>query len=366
LSKRFSLARASRWFLGSGIQERSGGVARFYQSEIQKNKPVSSEITGYTASAYVYLFTITGDDACLNRARQTAAFLVDQAWDAGLRTFPYEHPSPSRESHHHAYFFDCGIIIRGLLAVWRQTREDRLLDIAHVAAQGMLTDFYNSEGRHAGKHASYHPILELPSKAPLPHTQLWSRSAGCYQLKSALAWLDVAELTADGPLKSAYFDLLASALATHAGFLPGATPHATMDRLHAYSYFLEALTPVLDRPDCAQAFSTALRSISASLREIAPSFVRSDVRAQLLRARIYGAGVIPLDPSGAASEAAALAGFQAESEDPRIDGGFSFGCRDGIPSPHINPVSTAFALQALEMWREYQAGNKPPCRHLLI
>lgn len=362
MSKRFSLARAGQWFLGSGIQERSGGVARFYQSETQKNKPVSSEITGYTASAFVYLFTLTGDDAYLNRARQTAAFLLDHAWDAGLRTFPYEHPSPSHESHHHAYFFDCGIIIRGLLAVWRQTREDRLLDTAHIAAQGMLTDFYNSQGNHG----SYHPILELPSKEPLPHTQQWSRSAGCYQLKSALAWLDVSELTADGPLKAAYFDLLASALATHGGFLPGATPHATMDRLHAYSYFLEALTPVLDRAECAQAFSRALHSIARNLIEIAPSFVRSDVRAQLLRARICGAAVLPLDPAGAAAEAAALAEFQMESADPRIDGGFSFGCRDGVASPHINPVSTAFALQALEMWREYQAGYKPPCRHLLI
>jgi hypothetical protein len=362
LSQIFSLARVGRWLSGSGIQERSGGVARFYQSEIEKNKPVSSEITGYTASAYVYLYTLTGDDVYLTRARETAAFLLDHAWDPDLRTFPYEHPSPSGESHHRAYFFDCGIIIRGLLAVWRHTREDRLLDVAHVAAQGMLTDFYNPPGPPV----SYNPILELPSKEPLPHTQQWSRSAGCYQLKSALAWLDVSELTADGPLKAAYFDLLAVALATHKSFLPGATPHATMDRLHAYSYFLEALTPVLDRPDCAQAFSEALGAIAANLNLIAPSFERSDVRAQLLRARIYGAAILPLDPSEAAYEAAALAQFQVSSDDQRIDGGFSFGRRDGVPSPHINPVSTAFALQALEMWREYQAGSQAPCRHLLI
>ncbi len=284
----FSLARAGQWFLGSGIQERSGGVARFYEAELQKNKPVSSEITGYTASTLVYLFTLTGDDVFLARARKTAAFLIDHAWDPKLQTFPYEHPSPSAESHHHAYFFDCGIIIRGLLAVWRHTREYRLLEIAHTAAQGMLTDFYNG-------HDGYHPILALPAKEPLPHAQQWSRSAGCYQLKAALAWLDISELTDDGPLKSAYFELLASALATHGGFLPGATPHATMDRLHAYCYFLEALTPVLDRPDCAQAFSAALNAVSANLREIAPSFVRSDVRAQLLRARIYGAAVLPLE-----------------------------------------------------------------------
>lgn len=367
MSKSFSLARAGQWFLGSGIQERSGGVARFYQAEFKKNRPVSTEITGYAASTFVYLFTVTGDEAYLTRAQRTASFLVDYAWDPDLQTFPYEYPPPSLHSQHNAYFFDCGIIIRGLLAVWNVTRESRLLEIAHAAAQSMLTDFYD---RGAGKAQGYHPVLALPAKSPLPRTQQWSRSAGCYQLKAAMAWLDVSELTDDGPMKAAYLDLLATMLATHGSFVPGPNTHATMDRLHAYCYFLEALTPVLDRPGCAQAFSEALNAVSFHLRQIARSFVRSDVRAQLLRAQIIAADAIPdkvpLALEDAAAEAEALAEFQASSDDRRIDGGFCFGRRDGVLSTHINPVSTAFALQALEMWREHQAGNKPPCRQLLI
>ena len=95
MSKTFSLARAGQWFLGSGIQERSGGVARFYQAEFKKNRPVSAEITGYTASALVYLFRVSGDEAYLTRAQQTTSFLIDYAWDPYLQTFPYEHPPPS-------------------------------------------------------------------------------------------------------------------------------------------------------------------------------------------------------------------------------------------------------------------------------
>jgi hypothetical protein len=57
-------------------------------------------------------------------------------------------------------------------------------------------------------------------------------------------------------------------------------------------------------------------------------------------------------------EADALAEFQQASDDPRIDGGFAFGRRDGVVSPHINPVSTAFAMQALYPTK--------PCRQLLI
>lgn len=359
MSGAFSLARAGRWLLNSGIQKDCGGVARFYRSEIGTNKPISTEITGYTASALVYLFQVTGDEEYLERARKTARFLVDRAWNAELRTFPFEHPSPSPESRHQAYFFDCGIVIRGLLAVWRQTKQQRLLDVARAAAHGMIADF-----RSGGE---YHPIVDLPAKGPAARTERWSQAPGCYQLKAALAWWDLAEATGDNTPREAYLDMMNAALVTHAGFLPGvAEAHEIMDRLHAYCYFLEGLTPLLERVECARAYMRGFYSVARHMGAIGPSFVRADVYAQLLRARIYGADAVGINTAAAAEEADALTAFQAISDDPRIDGGFFFGRRDGVMSPHVNPVSTVFALQALEMWRKFQAGSKPPCSEMLI
>jgi hypothetical protein len=91
--------------LDSGIQEPSGGFARFYNSETGRNRAVSTEITGYAASALAFLFAATGDEEYLACARRTAGFLA-AAWDPQLRTFPYEHPSPSPESEYLSYFFD--------------------------------------------------------------------------------------------------------------------------------------------------------------------------------------------------------------------------------------------------------------------
>jgi len=340
----FSLERAGRWFLDSGIQEPSGGVARFYLADSGKNKPVSTEITGYVASALMFLFETTQREEYLDRARLTASFLCDHAWDPDLALFPYEHPSPSDESDHLGYFFDTGIIIRGLLAVWRVTKEDRLLERAVEAAQSMLSVFRSDDG--------YHPILALPEREPLPRESHWSRETGCYQTKSALAWWEVAEITGDKAMRDAYLESIAEALRTHRDFLPGTGERLRiMDRLHAYSYFMEALSPLLDRAECVEAYREALRRVSCYLRDIRPDFVRSDVYAQLLRARIYAAGVIPLDRDFARDEAEALAGFQASTGDPRTDGGFFFGKRGGAIVPHANPVSTAFAIQALEVWR---------------
>jgi hypothetical protein len=359
-----SLARAGKWLLDSGIQESCGGVARFYRAETGKNKPISTEITGYSASALVYLFHITGDEAYLDRARKTANFLISVAWNEELRTFPFEHPSPSADSEHRAYFFDCGIIIRGLLAVWRHTGDEKLLDVAKGAARSMIADFRSG--------TEYHPILELPSREPLARTEQWSRAPGCYQLKAALAWWDLADATGDHTVRKAYLDMLNVTLVTHAGYLPGSADahqtdsYQTMDRLHPYLYFLEGLLPVLDRAECAKAYIQGIHTVSRLLQQIAPVFARSDVYGQLLRARIYGAAKIGINTEAAEDELRELMGFQAESSDRRIDGGFFFGRRDGAMSPHVNPVSTVFGLQAIAMWREFQGANKPPCCKMLI
>jgi hypothetical protein len=65
---------------------------------------------------------------------------------------------------------------------------------------------------------------------------------------------------------------------------------------------------------------------------------------------------VPLDREAADSEAAALVEFQLP------DGGFSFGRRGAELIPHVNPVSTAFALQALALWNDPIRLH----RHLLI
>jgi hypothetical protein len=354
LSEVYSRARAGRWFLDSGIQEASGGLARFYQADSEKNKPVSTEITGYAASALAYLYCTTNEQVFLDRARLTAAFLCDRAWDPVLGLFPYEHPSPSPASKHLALFFDSGIIIRGLLSVWRITKEQRLIDVVVQAGRGMLVDF------HSGQ--DYHPILALPGKEPLDRDGHWSRTTGCYQAKSALAWWELAEVTGDEDFRDAYYAVIESSLGSYRDFVPGTAERSgIMDRLHAYSYFLEALYPVLDKPECVEAFRYTLDRVSCYLRELALEFVRSDVYAQLLRARVYGARVIPVDRLLAGEEAAALVAFQATSDDSRIDGGFYFGRRSGELVPHVNPVSTSFAVQALKVWRAFDDGEINPC-----
>lgn len=341
----------------SGIQEPSGGVARYYRLDRGANLAVSNEITGYAASALAYLYSITGNTAFREAAIRAARFLHDQAWDKTASAFPFEPGSNL------AYFFDTGIIVRGLLAVWRITQQEEFLARAREAALSLAFDFLGD--------GEYHPVITLPDKQPLPHEHRWSLSPGCYQLKSALAWHDIAEVCGDEHAAKLYDAMVTRSLQTHESLLSSEPDREKlMDRLHPYAYFLEGLLPVAGREEVRAALAAGFERVSALRREIAPTFERSDVPAQILRVRLiaHHLGAVPLDETEAREEAARVASFQAPADQPELPlrGGFFFGRRNGETTPHSNPVSTAFCLQALELWRQHQAGRWSYDLHQLI
>ena len=177
------LPRTGEWFLHSGIQDIDGGVARYYLVDGRRNLPASTEITGYAASTFVYLHSVTKDIRYLDRALAAARFLT-LAWEPASQTMPFE-----IEPAGFTYFFDCGIVVRGLLSVWRATGKQEFLDLGVCIGESMSRDF-------AGPMGDFHPILALPARTPVPRDpQRWSRTATCYQLKSAMAWWELFEAT---------------------------------------------------------------------------------------------------------------------------------------------------------------------------
>src|SRR5205823_10880081 len=120
-----------------------------YRADLGRNHPISTEITGYAVSAFVYLYSVTRDQRYLERAALAARFLTRIAWDAASRTMPFE-----IERGADSYFFDCGIIVRGLLAAWRVLGEREFYEVAVGLGHGMIRDFDSG-------HGDFHPILSL-------------------------------------------------------------------------------------------------------------------------------------------------------------------------------------------------------------
>jgi len=297
-------------------------------------------------SAFAYLHSRTGTQQYLDASVRAARFLTREAWDPAASTFPFE---PGAEL---AYFFDLGIIIRGLLSAWRATGDEEFRSCAREAALSLAFDFLDD--------TVFHPVISLPEKQPLTPDRRWSRNPGCYQLKSAVAWLDLGDEHAARLFERA----LAYSLATHQTFLDReSNREKLMDRLHAYCYFMEALLWVADRPEVRTVLQGGIVRTGVLLREIAPEFERSDVGAQLLRIRLIAAylGAVPLDEEAAVDEVERVLSFHAPNHaltiDARVRGGFWFGRKASTMLPFSNPVSTAFCAQALALWNDHQAGR---------
>lgn len=337
------LEQTGCWFLHSGIQEPGGALARYYRSDAAANAAISNEITGYGASLFSFLSERTGRAEFLHAARRAAVFLAREAWDAEACSFPFEPQAPV------AYFFDTGIIARGLLAAARATNEAEFAERARDAALSLAFDFLG-EG-------CFYPAVSLPEKQPLPEEPRWSRQPGCFQLKAAVIWREL-----NDPDAARMFDMaLAMALATHEQFLACETDRVKlMDRLHAYCYFLEALLWAGEHPEARAALCSGVSRAAALFCDIAPEFERADVSAQLLRVRLIAhyLGLLPLDERAAAGEAARAARFQIRgTSDARLRGGFWFGQRAGAVLPYANPVSAAFCAQALALWEDHRTGR---------
>ncbi len=342
---------AARWFLESGIQEPFGGVARYYRTDFRRNYRVSTEITGYAVSTLTWLHRLIGDPRLLEAARRAARFLIRRAWDPAGALFPFEYARDGDYAEPLAYFFDNAIVLRGLLALWRDTREAELLETARRVGAAMVQDFRASKG--------YHPVLVLPEKTPAVPDARWSRNPGCYHLKAALAWRELDEVQGSALFRPHCERLLEYALATHDEFLGESLDPSVMDRLHAYCYFLEGLLAFTERAGCREALREGILRATRVLEAVAPQFERCDVRAQLLRVRLLAQaqGVAACEAAEVQREAARLLEFQCLDADPRLYGGFRFGRRGAESLPYINPYSTAFAVQALEMVRDHTAGG---------
>ncbi len=330
--------QAGEWLLNSGIQAADGGVSRYRLTDTNQNLPTSTEITGYAVSGLCYLFEETGDERFLAAARRSADFLTHKAWDPESRSMPFE-LSPSGR---YSYFFDCGIIARSLLWIYRITGDEIYLTRARDIGTAMQRDFASL--------TAFHPIVLLPCKSPAEYEIWWSKTPGAFQLKAALAWRDLGETLGEQIFLDLYDQVLHFSLEHYSETLDNETDEPRkMDRLHAWAYFLEGLQPVADRTPIQYLIKSALAHGEALREKLASQFLRSDVCAQLLRIKLLAGG----HPSQ--GELIRIEAFQYQSADPTLNGGFGFGRRNEELTPHVNPVSTVFSMQALS----YSAKNGP-------
>jgi UDP-N-acetylglucosamine 2-epimerase (non-hydrolysing) len=384
--------RVEIWLLTSGIQDRSrnsaqnGGVYCWYDEKEERYPFIYSEITGYYLSFCAYLHVHATDPqtstAALTSARLAADWLINSAYDQNFSLMLTRYYLDSREAELSsaysfkeslAYSFDNGMIVNGLVNLYKVTGDNRYLDMAKRIASSLIDRMQTSDGLFSA-------TFSLKEKKPLDDLRVWSRHPGSHHVKLAIGFLELYKITGDDKFLTSATRIRDAALHyqhDNGRFEVFGRERDTYTHYHLYS--IEGLLYIaLTNPENKNGhrpLDAAYRAFSWLLQKqfithtggIASSYFNhqtvgnetADILAQTVRlgALFKSLGLLtPRQEQQVHSVVSRLLQFQAQSAQPSVAGGFYYGFGEhGEIIPHVNSWASMFAAQALDMF--YRANN---------
>ncbi len=363
---------AADWLLHSGVQVQSEnplhqqGFVCWYDSETQTMPYVYSEITGYLTTLMCALYDSTGDERFLASARGAGDWLVRTAQpsNGGFRCLYPIQSTRFDFKYGQIFTFDCGVILSGLVDLFRATGEASYLAAAVTVGDWIIRDVQKPNG-------AFYPVYDVDKGEFIESDKEWSLCSGSYHTKVAIGLVNLFDITQNTKYRDAAVKACDFALTFQqpdGRFVSFPTEGGTNSHPHAYSAEgLWVVGSILGRQDYLDASARATQWLFdwQSPEGIIPRHFhngealyneRVDILAQSLRlAAIHiGEGRLTLTPELQAKLdklVTLILRNQAESDDPRVNGGFYFGrLSDGSLMLHVNVWVTAFAIQGLSLY----------------
>jgi hypothetical protein len=370
------IRQAARWLVQSGVQiagdnpAHEGGFVCWYEQDTHTMPFVYSEITGMLTTMMCSLYQQSHDVQYLNCAIRAGDWLVRTAHSptGGFRCLYPLRPSRFDYKASRIYAFDCGVILNGLVELYRATRNPKFLAASLNVGDWLVREAQKSNG-------AFRSVYDIEKNAFIESDQEWSQCSGSYHTKIAGGLANLYDVTR----REAYLRAAIRSGEYALGFQQPdgrfvSFPSGVGTHSHPHAYSAEGLWVLgryLKREDfllaSAQAASWLLRWQAPD--GVSPRYVysdvpvyaeRVDVLAQTLRLAAIHLGENRL-PGGLRSKlpglVAAMTRHQVESEDPRLNGAFYFGQSSrGEFLPHANVWVTAFAAQGLRLFEQLSQG----------
>lgn len=361
--------KAVGWLLGSGAQnlpgsndikgvDISGSFNAWFNPNARTHTYAYTEISGYALTSLVHLYQEFKQPEILKQAILVGEWLLSiQTPDGAFPTAFYKvTDAPQKPAEYHA--FDVGMVLNGLVCLYRETKDARYLESAQRAADWLVSFQYNV--------GSLPATVDEKGKVK-DHAGTWSTQSGPYHTKIAMGFLNLYDIVRDERYKAAAVKLCEYALirqTPEGQFLTYGELWGT--NLHPHLYTAEGLfaaAEYLNEPKYKEAAERSVRwALDASKDGIVPRHKqnenfnyneRVDVLAQAYRmARLLEIEHPALEPL-----LGRIAGYQSFADDTRQYGGFVFGkSSTGDALPHVNTWVTMFAIQALMLapgWKKF-------------
>jgi len=183
------------WLLYSDIRIKDGqnkGALFGWKNLNPKSFPfIYSEITGYAVTSFSWIYSSLGYDSALQAARESAEWIQRNAQSNLLVARPPALGIEPNDLSELFYSFDNGMIVIGLVNLYKITNDANNLLLAEKITQALIGRFFDGEKLTARLDNSYNPMMKENTNGVVK----WSTISGAYHAKLSLALLELSRLT---------------------------------------------------------------------------------------------------------------------------------------------------------------------------
>ena len=189
-----------RWLLYSDIRIKNGpdrGAMYGWKNLNSTSYPfIYNEIVGYSITAFSWIYSELGQVAAIDAAKNASHWVIKNIEHYGnllpagrkeVRTF-----TQKGDLSNLIYAFDNGMIVVGLLNLYKLTEELRFLNHAEAIAKAIIERFFEGSRMRAVVDRNFKSIVSNQDKEIK-----WSMVPGAYHAKLALGLLELADLAGE-------------------------------------------------------------------------------------------------------------------------------------------------------------------------
>jgi len=152
---------------------------------------IYSEITGYAITFFSWLASEFGNADALKAAEQASDWIVRNMRSNLLFARPLAKSNEPNDLSNMYYSFDNGMIMIGLISLYKLTKKISLLQLAKKSAKALIERFFDGEKLIPRLDESFNPIKPIYENGTIK----WSTIPGAYHCKLSLGLLDLSRLT---------------------------------------------------------------------------------------------------------------------------------------------------------------------------
>jgi len=359
---------AKNWLLNSDVQQKEGehlgAFNSWYDDELGGFAFAYPEITGYGITLLTYLYNLEKEEIYLQKAKIAANWILDKVIDSDggcFSCFPYFEKYNKNKGV--KYLFDSGIILNGIVNLYRETNDERYLNAASSIANWIL-NMQNQDG-------SFIPFVDKDGK-PKHNLDTWSTQSGSYLAKVCIGLLNLYDITNNDKIKNTVIKCLNYSLKyKEKDYRFRTYQNFNSSNFHPHNYSSEAFFTSGQFLNNKTFLEIASKASEYLLRNLGPNWEvprhfmnnkfnyneRSDIIAQTLRMALLSKNIGQLNIDREINTVYnRLIKYQVTSGEHR--GAFIFGTKnDGQLANNPNSWCTMFALQSLILYKRTSEGK---------